>query len=289
MNDNEILSLQRNNLDYAEDYLQHAYLISGKNQSKIQDLAYAFSHKILCDFGGVSENKWFEKSVSDFIVIEDEKISIDTVRTLTSKLYMEPLDGKYKVILFLNAGNMRQEAQNALLKSIEEPPAYIVWILLTNNSSKLLPTIQSRCQIVLDKDGETESEGIISGLLPIIEGALKGEEIVFFANRDFFDKNKENKLEMINQISLYLQNLLLLLNGLESSKIVERQPVFNIPEWKNSVEKMKGLVNEKQIIQGINAAEEFRQLFSVNINFMLGIEHVLLKLSENAAKLRRNE
>ena len=59
-----------------------------------------------------------------------------------------PLEGKRKIVVIDNSHQMGLEAQNGLLKTLEEPPAYMTIILITSSSNNLIPTIVSRCQIV---------------------------------------------------------------------------------------------------------------------------------------------
>ena len=87
----------------------------------------------------------------DFIRITHEKpasIGVEDVREqLVEDIQIKPYNGKYKVYIIDEAEKMTVQAQNAILKTIEEPPAYSVIIFLTNNVEIFLPTIVSRCII----------------------------------------------------------------------------------------------------------------------------------------------
>ena len=73
-------------------------------------------------------------------------IGVDDVRTqINNTVAIKPYQGPYKVYIIPEADIMTVQAQNALLKTIEEPPQYAVFILLTENADVLLPTINSRC------------------------------------------------------------------------------------------------------------------------------------------------
>ncbi len=80
----------------------------------------------------------------DFFVIDDENVKIDTVRKLNDELFVKPLISDKKVFIIENADSMNNPAQNAFLKSFEEPPEYAVIILLAKSVKMLLPTIMSR-------------------------------------------------------------------------------------------------------------------------------------------------
>lgn len=72
-------------------------------------------------------------------------IPVDTIRWLRDEAYLKPNESAYRVMLLADAHLMRQEAQNALLKILEEPPAHVIFILTCDSRTAMLPTIQSRC------------------------------------------------------------------------------------------------------------------------------------------------
>ena len=75
-------------------------------------------------------------------------IRIDQIRELQKRIVYRPLEGMRKIVILREAERMNLEAANCLLKTLEEPPAESVLILLTANLDALLPTIRSRCQII---------------------------------------------------------------------------------------------------------------------------------------------
>ena len=85
----------------------------------------------------------------DLIYVTHEKpssIGVDDIRKqINDTIWIRPYIGRYKIYIVDEAEKMNQQAQNALLKTIEEPPAYAVILLLTNNADTFLPTILSRC------------------------------------------------------------------------------------------------------------------------------------------------
>jgi len=76
---------------------------------------------------------------------EKESITIDQVRAIQKELLLRPYQETYKVFIIMNAQLLQTEAQHALLKSLEEPPHFVQFILMTQYPSMLLPTILSRC------------------------------------------------------------------------------------------------------------------------------------------------
>ncbi|MEO2068812.1 MAG: DNA polymerase III subunit delta' [Desulfurobacteriaceae bacterium] len=81
------------------------------------------------------------------VVGEDKPPAIDEIREISSWLFTKPQDGKGKGVIIDNADQMRSEAANALLKTLEEPPSYGFLILISKNEGAILPTLRSRCKI----------------------------------------------------------------------------------------------------------------------------------------------
>ena len=136
--------------------VSHAYILNGENGSGKNMLAKAFAKALVCEAGyGDSCNmcrachQFDSGNHPDVKWITHEKansIGVDEVREqINNDIVIKPYSSKYKVYIIDEAEKMTVQAQNALLKTIEEPPEYGIVILMTSNISALLPTIQSRC------------------------------------------------------------------------------------------------------------------------------------------------
>ena len=134
----------------------HAYLLSGEKGSGKRHLAEAFATALLCKEGDgeacgqcVSCRKAAAGNHPDIIHLRHEKaelITVDEVREqLVASAPIKPNESDYKVYIVPDAECMNVQAQNALLKTIEEPPAFVVILLLTTNPEAMLATIRSRC------------------------------------------------------------------------------------------------------------------------------------------------
>ena len=134
----------------------HAYLFQGEEGVGKEALARTFAAGLQCQ--SESADKPCKECVScrqmesgnqpDVIWVTREKASlgVDEIREqLCNTMDIKPFSSPYKIYLVPEAEKMTEAAQNALLKTIEEPPAYGIVILMTSNISALLPTIQSRC------------------------------------------------------------------------------------------------------------------------------------------------
>lgn len=136
--------------------VSHAYILNGPDKSGKKMLAEAFAMTLQCEKGGSSpcgECHSCKQAVShnqpDIIYVQHEKpntLSVDDIRTqVNHDIEVKPYASPYKIYIIDEAEKMNVQAQNALLKTIEEPPAYAVILLLTTNADLFLPTIRSRC------------------------------------------------------------------------------------------------------------------------------------------------
>lgn len=134
--------------------LSHFYLISGPAGAGKKTLARLLAAAALCT-GSQKPclqcnhcRKVMAGTHPDYITVDDPEkryVPIDLIRSASADLYVQPNEGDRKIYLFPRAQDMLVPSQNALLKILEEPPSYGMFILLTDNAEKLLPTVRSRC------------------------------------------------------------------------------------------------------------------------------------------------
>jgi len=134
--------------------VSHFYLISGPVGSGKHTLARLMAAAILCKSqekpccSCSACRKVLSGTHPDFITVDEPEkktVSVDLIRRARADIYIRPNESDKKIYLFPRAQDMGLPGQNALLKVLEEPPAYGVFLLLTDNPEKLLPTVRSRC------------------------------------------------------------------------------------------------------------------------------------------------
>lgn len=145
------------------DRIAHAYLFSGDERIGKRFTATRFAQALNCDEGQAGDRPdacGFCRSClqieahthPDFILIEPDRelanpqIKIEQIRSLEQQIIYRPLIGRFKIVLIDDADRMTIGAANALLKTLEEPPAHSIFVLITSRPYALPSTIQSRCQ-----------------------------------------------------------------------------------------------------------------------------------------------
>lgn len=166
-------------LETARRGLSHAYIVSGPTGSGRHTLAHLLAAALVC----TSENSaaapcgrcaGCRKALSgihpDVISVsgEDGKdLTVAQVRALRADAYIRPNEAARKVYLVESAHTMNQSAQNAMLKLLEEGPAYAAFLLLTENAAALLPTVRSRCEVLtLSPVSVQEAEAYLTARFP---------------------------------------------------------------------------------------------------------------------------
>ena len=172
----------------AQKKIAHAYLFSGAHGVGKTSLARIIAKALNCVNGptdkpcGVCPSCTQIENGTPLDVIEIDGASnrgIENIRTIIENVRISPVAGKYKVYIIDEVHQITNEAFNALLKTLEEPPAHVVFILATTEADRVLPTIRSRCQQYTFKSlGIEDLEKILKGILDK-ENIKYDEEAIF--------------------------------------------------------------------------------------------------------------
>ncbi len=272
----------------ATNNVSHSYMFIGQTGIGKMLFAKEFAKAILC----ISENDApcntckscikFENSNNPDIEIIDteETIKNEQVREIKKKSLEKPIESKRKVYIINNSENMTREAQNSLLKTLEEPPEYITIILITKNENLLLNTIKSRCtKIKFNKLTNEELSKILKEkfqyqeiskeLLELFDGSiekalkLQGKEEIYKETLDVFSKN-------LNIIDL-----------LKTKETVfkDKEEIYSVLEYINTIF-YKQVLNNSKYINCIKLVEETKDRLNKNSNYDMTIDNFLLRVWE---------
>jgi DNA polymerase III subunit delta' len=176
----------------------HSFLITSRNKNLLLEKA-----------NSICQEKQIDKF--DINILESEKqIGIANVKEIQAKAYLKPTKSKEKALVIFAFLGLTIEAQNALLKLLEEPPNNTIIILLVGSIDSVLPTIRSRCKIIELNQETTSSENENLDkhleLLSSLEKAGVGERLKIAQD---YSKDKDEAVETIEKMILALRNELL--------------------------------------------------------------------------------
>ena len=221
----------------------------------------------------------------DFLFVSDETgLKIEKIRELIYKLALKPYSAKYKVAVIDAAENMTDEAQNALLKSIEEPKSYTVIILVTSSPDRLKKTILSRAQKInfgtvdFEQYQELLPEKLSEEQKTLIKDFASqkpGLALKIALSEDFLASltNVQRQLNDFN--SSDESKRLLLVNELAESETLELMQALDL--WQNRLESELRSEPAKKLAARIALIDEARGLLNQNVNSKLLLTNLMLK------------
>lgn len=271
--------------------LVHSYMFMGVDGIGKMLFANDFAKMILCHGQSKACNscssciKFDSKNHPDFMQIDSEdgkSIKINQIRLLQEKIAEKPIISDRKVYLINNCDLMTVEAQNCLLKTLEEPPEYAAIILVLSNENKLLSTIKSRCtKIVFQKLTDTDliqyaninNLEFNSSLLSACDGSiskllnLQGNlETYSLLDNIISSLSNDNIIDIWNKSDILYRS---------------KDNIITLLEYFNTVflEKLKNTKDAKYI-SAIKIIEDTKNKLSNNANYDMCIDNLLLQIWE---------
>jgi len=299
------------------DNVSHAYIFEGPDGVGRRETARSFSSVLMCEddnapCGECKSCQLFKQgSHSDFYEIysEDRSISVEDIRNILKGLIIKPLYSKYKVIIINDADSMTVQAQNALLKSLEEPPSYVVFILTVQSGAAITQTVRSRCQRILFNKMSYEdimdiletrygkrkpewdfivsyADGVIGTALDLVDSPhyievrdevleavtqlVSSQDADLFKLYEIFEKNSD-KIDYIFRVMLLFFRDIIIYNQTSDFSILLNS------DKKDMIIK-NASVQLSSLIKCIQAIWSAKRGLEVNANFQLAIEVMLMKI-----------
>ena len=308
------------------DAVSHAYILNGERGSGKKLLANLFAMSLQCqdraengEACGKCQSCKQAKSGNqpDIIRVIHEKpntISVDDIRTqVNTDIVIKPYSSKYKIYIIPEADLMSVQAQNALLKTIEEPPEYAVIMLLTENAETLLPTIRSRCVMMklrnirdqLVKKYLMEQMEIPDYKADVCVAFAQGNmgKAIMLATSEYFNEIKEEVVHLLRNIDeMNVSELMDAIKKCMTYKMEINDYLDMIAIWYRDVLIYKATKNVDRVVfsdqlryikqraskssyEGIenilDAIEKAKARLKANVNFELTMELLLLTIKEN--------
>ncbi len=275
--------------------ISHAYIIHGTEGSGKTLLANTISKTLQCEKQGITPcneciscHTFDNQNHTDIFYISPQKdknsISVEDIRQqLIKNMEIKQYHYAFKIFIIEKADTMTIQAQNALLKTLEEPPHYGIIFLLANNIDKFLPTILSRCFVIKLRpipSNDIEQYIIQHNLAQKENASMIAEyaqgsvgKAIEMANSETFYNMREDIISKLLSIKWY-RDLLVYIKCNDIKYIIQKD------QQKNIIAQCK---NEKEdtIIQKIQAVWQAKQQLYSNSNFQLTMEVMLMKLKES--------
>ena len=268
----------------------HSYLFIGTEGIGKKLIAQEFSKALLC----LGENKYCNTCKSciefdsqnnpDFNIIEPDgnSIKIEQIREIQRKVAEKPIISSKKIYIINDSDKMTTEAQNCLLKTLEEPPEYITIILIGTNENAFLSTIKSRCTIIHFQD---IPEDKIQEYLSEKEGIHIHDPYILKAFGRSIGKaiqlqDKQEQYTQIQQILVNLKNMDII-EIFQKSQILydSKEEITNLLQYINTI-LLELAKQDYKYTNCIQIVENTKKRLQSNANYDMSIDNMLLQMKE---------
>lgn len=269
----------------------HSYLFYGEEGIGKRLFAFEFAKMILCNSekhkacGACKSCIEFDSNNNpDFFYLDSEgnSIKIDQIRNIQKNILEKPINSLKKVYVINNADTMTKEAQNCLLKTLEEPQDFIVIILIASNENKLLATVRSRCtKIYFNHLNDNEIENLMKDkfdstnlskdMIQLCNGSIS--KCINVIEKSELLKNIEiliDKFENLNKLDCLNYNELFYSNKSDINLLLDYMYVLLFKKAKD----------KEEIISCMNIIQQTKNKLSNSNNYDMTIDNMLIKMWE---------
>ena len=304
--------------------VSHAYIINGERSSGKEFIARVFAMALQCEKGEVepcgechSCKQALSNNQPDIIYVSHEKpntISVEDIRTqINGDIDVKPYSSPRKIYIMNEGEKMTVQAQNALLKTLEEPPEYAVILILTTQVEALLPTILSRCVVLnmkpvsdaLVKKYLMEELEVPDYKANICVAFARGNigRAKLLASSEEFEKVKDEAITLVKYITdMEINEIVKAIKKISEYKFDVNDYLDILSVWYRDVLLFKATkdvnslifkeeiqqimrVSDRSTYEGIEtivgALQQAKRRLEANVNFDLTMELLLLTIKEN--------
>ena len=308
----------------ATNKVSHAYIINGERSSGKEFIARVFAMALQCEKGEVepcgechSCKQALSHNQPDIIYVSHEKpgtIGVEDIRAqINGDIDVKPYSSPRKIYIMNEGEKMTVQAQNALLKTLEEPPEYVVILILTTHMEALLPTILSRCVVLnmkpvsdaLVKKYLMEELEVPDYKANICVAFARGNigKAKLLASSEEFEKVKDEAITLVKYINdMEINEIVKAIKKISEYKFDVNDYLDILSVWYRDVLLFKATkdvnslifkeeiqqimrVSDRSTYEGIetivNALQQAKRRLEANVNFDLTMELLLLTIKEN--------
>ena len=299
-------------LDLKEKMLNHAYLINSKDDVLLQALGFFAVKEIFCE----SDNKPCDKCTncqkiehSNMVDLEiypkdNASLVVDDILNIVQSAYVKPMESEYKVFLLNNFDECTVQGQNKILKTIEEPPQNVIFILTAKNMGLVLPTILSRSKKIVERNlpNEIVEKFLIdrkvdnAKLISSMSSGNLGTAIKIAENKDsvsiinlcisLLQKLNSSKdillysssiLQLKKDIPFFLDTLITMLRDIS---IFGKEGNIYFQNFQNDYEALSKIYNSRMIEKIMKEINQVYEKIEANCNMTAVVDQLLLKILE---------
>ncbi len=308
----------------AMNKVSHAYIINGERNAGKEFIAKVFAMALQCEKKEAepcgechSCKQALSNNQPDIIYISHEKpntIGVEDIRAqINNDIVIKPYSSPRKIYIVNEGEKMTPQAQNALLKTLEEPPEYAVILILTTNVEALLPTVLSRCVVLnmkpvsdaLVKKYLMEQLGVPDYKANICVAFARGNigKAKLLASSEEFEKVKDEAISLVKNINdMEIHEIVKAIKKISEYKFDVNDYLDILMAWYRDVLFFKATkdvnslvfkeeiqqimrVSDRSTYEGIetivNALQSAKKRLEANVNFDLTMELLLLAIQEN--------
>lgn len=223
--------------------INHAYLVVSGNINYAYEQVKDFASEIL-------ESKDLQNNVDYKLIIagDDKNIKVNQIRDMQSDVAVKPIKSSRKVYVILGADKMNEQAQNCILKTLEEPPLYVTIFLITAFPDKLIDTVNSRVKrIKINSENELKVFDKIKYFIDNFDNMSDIDKLKF---SEYFSDNKDEFNDMLKYMIIYYHELVqkILSSEQKSDTITCRKLSDNILLCERCIEKLNKNCNFNMIV-----------------------------------------